>query len=209
MKKRINSGLLSPLFIVVIIIGIGSFTQSCTGSKDKKENTQWYSSLEWLNGLQLRPHSSTNQLEFEKLYKASPVWWDKAFEWLKTNDLNTIEPDTYTIEEGSVRAIVSEAPAPALEKVRWEAHKNYSDIQYIIKGKTKMGVAPVSEATVTEAYDSTNDIGFFDVEGELFTAEPGTFFIFTPEDAHRPGIQVEGYDTVKKVVIKVRVKNNR
>ncbi len=37
-------------------------------------------------------------------------------------------------------------------------------------------------------------------------AEPGTFFIFTPEDAHRPGIKVDGFDTLKKVVIKVRAK---
>ncbi len=71
-----------------------------------------------------------------------------------------------------------------------------------------MGVAPVSEATVTEAYDSANDIGFFDAEGEYYTAEPGTFFIFTPEDAHRPGIKAEGSDTIKKVVVKVRVKDS-
>ncbi len=200
--------MVSGLLISVLLIGTGSLTQSCNNPKDKKEANQWFSSGEWLNGLELKPHTSTNQQEFEKLYKANSLWWDQAFEWLKTTDLDTIGPGTYIIEEGNVRAIVSEAPAPLLEKVKWEAHKDFSDIQYIVKGKAQMGVAPVSEASVTEAYDSAKDIGFFDVDGEYYTAEPGTFFIFTPEDAHRPGVHVEGYDTIKKVVLKIRAKTS-
>ena len=126
---------------------------------------------------------------------------------MKTTDLDAIEPGTYHIEEGNLRVIVSEAPAPELENVKWEAHENFSDIQYIVKGKAEMGVVHRSDATVIEAYDSENDIAFFDAEGSYYTAEPGTFFIFTPEDVHRPGIHVTGYDTVKKVVVKVRAKN--
>lgn len=211
MKKLLNSRLVSFLFVSILIIGMGSFTQSCNSSKEKKETpsekeeiSSWYSSHDWLSGLQLNPSESINQLEFEKLYKANSIWWDKAFEWLKTTDLDTIKPGTYTIDDGNVRAMVIEAPAPELDSVKWEFHKNFSDIQYIVKGKAKMGIGPVSEATVTETYDGTSDIGFGDIEGEFYAAEPGTFFIFTPEDIHRPGIKVEGYDIVKKIVIKVR-----
>ena len=170
------------------------------------EDKQWFSSGEWLDGLDLKPSESINQVEFEKLYKANPVLWKKAFQWMRDTDLQAIDPGTYVIEEGNLRAIVSDAPAPALEQVKWEAHENFSDIQYIVRGKALMGVAPVSEASVSEAYDSESDVAFFTAEGEYFTADPGTFFIFTPEDAHRPGINVEGFDTVKKVVIKVRTK---
>jgi len=170
------------------------------------EDKQWFSSGEWLDGLDLKPSESINQVEFEKLYKANPVLWKKAFQWMRDTDLQAIDPGTYVIEEGNLRAIVSDAPAPELEQVKWEAHENFSDIQYIVRGKALMGVAPVSEASVSEAYDSESDVAFFTAEGEYFTADPGTFFIFTPEDAHRPGINVEGFDTVKKVVIKVRTK---
>lgn len=215
MKTRLISGIL----ISILFIAMGSLTPSCKGAKDSGEvkksseaktsvdENQWYSNGEWLNGLQLQAHASTNQKAFEKLYKASPALWDKAFDWLKTTDLEAIEPGTYIIEEGNLKAIVSEAPAPELAYVKWEAHKYFSDIQYIVKGKAQMGVAPVSQASITEAYDSEKDIAFFDVEGTYYDAEPGTFFIFTPEDAHRPGILVPGYDTIKKVVLKVRAKN--
>ena len=174
---------------------------------DKKKVNQWYNSSEWLNDLQLKSHESTNRQEFEKQYKAHPAWWDKAFAWLKTNDLNAIEPGTYIIDDGNVKAIVTEAPAPILEKVKWEAHHHFNDIQYIVRGQAKMGVAPVSDARITESYDPANDVGFFEAEGEYYTAGAGTFFIFTPEEAHRPGIKIEGYETVKKIVIKVRATN--
>ena len=219
MKTRLNFGLVSGLIIATLLIAMGSLTPSCKGARDSGEaktqgevNTsaevsQWYSEGEWLNGLELQAHESTNQKAFEALYKASPGLWNKAFDWLKTTDLETIEPGTYIIEEGNLKAIVVEAPAPELADVKWEAHKDFSDIQYIVKGKAQMGVAPLSQASITEAYDSENDIAFYEVEGAYYDAEPGTFFIFTPEDAHRPGILVPGYDTVKKVILKVRAKN--
>ncbi len=207
MNTQRNTVMSTSRIFSLLLICAGIFLISCKGPKTNTEGDTWFSSGEWLKGLELKAHESTNQEAFEKLYKSNPALWDKAFAWMKSTDLNTIEPGTYIIEEDNVRAIVSEAPAPELENVKWEAHQNFSDIQYIVKGKAQMGVAPVSEATVTIAYDSANDIGFFDAEGEYYTAEPGTFFIFTPADAHRPGIQVEGYDTVKKVVLKVRAKN--
>ena len=206
MMKKINFAVRSAMVISVLLISIGGSIWSCNSSKNKMKENDWYSSGEWLKGLQLKPHASTNQKEFEQLYKANPILWSKAFEWLKVTDLDAIDPGTYVIEEGNLKAIVSVAPAPDLEQVKWEAHQNFSDIQYIIRGKASMGVAPVSEAVVTEAYDSTTDVGFFNTEGKYYLAEPGTFFIFTPEDAHRPGIKVEGFDTLRKVVIKVRAK---
>lgn len=211
MKKGINQRLLSLVFAMVLMLGVGSLSPSCTNGQGKKDASagadkaaSWYSGYTWSEGFQLVPHESTNKQEFDKLYKAHPEWWDKAFEWLKTTDLDTIKPGVYLIAGGDVKAIVSEAPAPELDNVKWEFHKDFSDIQYIVKGKAQMGVAPVSEATVTEPYDSAKDVGFGTAEGEYYTAGPGTFFIFTPADIHRPGIKVEGYDTVKKVVVKVR-----
>jgi biofilm protein TabA len=205
MKRTTNltSGMFSLLIISICLAGTVCLTQSCKGTMEQKKDAQWYDDQDWMKGLQMKPHPSTNQKEFEKQYRAYPKGWDMAFEWLKTNDLDAIEPGTYYINGDSVRAIVSEGPAAPLDSVKWEAHRNFNDLQYILKGKAKMGVSPVAEAIVTEAYDPDSDVGFFDAEGVYYTAEPGTFFIFTPEEAHRPGIRIEGYDTVKRVVMKV------
>jgi YhcH/YjgK/YiaL family protein len=59
-----------------------------------------------------------------------------------------------------------------------------------------------------QPHSSTNQQAFDWLKtNDLDAIDPGTFFIFTPEDAHRPGIQVAGYESVKKVVVKVRTKN--
>ena len=96
---------------------------------------------------------------------------------MRDTDLQAIDPGTYVIEEENLRAIVSNATAPELEQVKWEAHENFSDIQYIVRGKALMGIAPVLEAIVSEAYDSESDVAFFTAEGEYYKADPGTFFI--------------------------------
>jgi len=71
-----------------------------------------------------------------------------------------------------------------------------------------MGISPVANpgAVVKIPYDPKTDTENFTVTGEkYYDAEPGTYFIFSPLDIHRPAIKVKGYDTIKKIVIKVRV----
>ncbi|HOU96878.1 MAG TPA: YhcH/YjgK/YiaL family protein [Bacteroidales bacterium] len=170
-----------------------------------KKIDKWYSAGEWLKGCQLKPHNSVNKKAFAREYFAKKELWDKSFEWLRTNDLDTISPGRYIIDGGNVTATVSEEPAPEFEKVRWEKHKNFNDLQYIVKGKARMGSVPVTEASIAESYDPKRDIEFYNAEGELYDAGPGTFFIFTPDDVHRPGIKADDFDgPVKKIVIKIR-----
>jgi YhcH/YjgK/YiaL family protein len=197
---------LRVLFLLAISLAIISCqTQTSFEKMSPKQIDKWFSAGEWLNGCQLKPHSSVNKKAFAKEYFTNRIFWDKTFEWLKTNDLDTISPGRYVIDEGNVTATVSEALAPELEKVRWEIHQNFNDLQYIVKGRARMGSVPVSEATVAEALDPRRDIGFYNADGELYVAEPGTFFIFTPDDVHRPGIKADNYDEpVRKIVIKIR-----
>lgn len=203
MKKLLKTGLKIIVFMSVLLISINCVSQTVNPS-NKKEVAKWYKTGAWLNGCKLKPHQSTTQEAFAKEYAGNKALWDKTFEWLKANDLDKLAPGRYVIEEGNATATISEAPAPELDKVKWERHNNFNDLQYIIKGKANMGISPLSLAKETEAYDSKKDAAFYDVKGKFYVAEPGTFFIFTPADVHRPGVKVTGYDTVKKLVIKIR-----
>jgi len=59
---------------------------------------------------------------------------------------------------------------------------------------------------VLEPYDGTKDIEFLTVTGgENRLADPDRFFIFFPEDAHRPGLKDGENSPVRKVVVKVKV----
>src|ERR1035437_4696013 len=136
----------SLLMIVLIIITLVFFI-NCNSSNSSvgidKKVTKWYKSYEWLNNLQLIPHESINQQEFSKLYHKNKVWWDEAFEFLKTNNLTNIKPGDYIIDTGNVIATVFEGAPKDIDQVNWEAHRNFNDLQYIIKGKVRMGISSI------------------------------------------------------------------
>src|SRR5690606_23424402 len=116
-------------------------------------------------------------------------WWKKAFEFLATHDLNALALGRHVIEEGNVMAFVSEGPAKNLEEIQWETHQNFNDLQYVVRGNAGMGVASISSSrhTGTMGYDPKKDVENHSVEnGKFYVAKPGTFFIFSPWDIHRP-----------------------
>jgi dihydroorotase len=188
---------------------VTSINSLVDGKINKNENlAKWYDSKVWLNGVPLISHESINQQEFSKQYHKNKIWWDEAFGFLKTHDLANLKPGSYVIDSGNVIATVSEMPAKDIDQVNWEAHRTFNDLQYIIKGKVRMGIASISDlnSIVKVPYDNKTDNENFSVSGEkYYDAEPGTFFIFSPQDIHRPAIKVAGYDVIKKIVIKVRV----
>ena len=168
----------------------------------------WYNEIKSGNDLKLTPHKSINQAEFFRQYRKNSSWWDKAFTFLKTKELAQLTPGVYVIDSGNVIATVSQGPAKKMEEVKWEAHRNFNDLQYIIKGKALMGLASVADtrAALTIPYSNTTDnMNFTNEGGEYFDADASTFFIFSPLEMHRPVIKVPENEDVKKIVIKVRV----
>lgn len=203
MKKMLS---LPPVLLVCIAVLLTcSQAQAQAGNRwTKKQAAQWYGAQEWLQGSPLKPHAATDKEEFARQYQANKPGWDKAFAFLKETDLSSLTPGRFAIDGENVYAIVTEGPAKEADQARWESHRNYNDIHYVVKGKEKIGLAPVSSARLTDAYDPAKDIMFYTAEGKMYLAEPGTFFIVSPRDAHRPGIKADGDEVVKKVVIKIR-----
>jgi YhcH/YjgK/YiaL family protein len=133
--------------------------------------------------------------------------WDKAFSFLKSNDLSGLELKRYDIDGDNLYAPVSEYLTKNEEDAKYEAHQKYIDIQYVVSGKEQIGVAPMSQKKdIIQPYDATKDIEFLTVtNGENRTALPDRFFIFFPGDAHRPGLKDGENSPVRKVVVKVKV----
>jgi biofilm protein TabA len=153
----------------------------------------------------LRPDPTVNKIEFAKQYAANPSRWDKAFAYLRNTDFSTVQPGRYPIDGNDVYALITLGPAKLSDTVMWEAHRNYEDIHYVISGKEKIGIVPLSQAKSIEKYNSERDLGHYAAKGTFHVAEPGTFFIITTEEAHKPGIKTDGYDSVvKKLVVKVK-----
>lgn len=174
----------------------------------EKQVEQWYNKMEWLAGLTAKPSDVINKVEFAKRYHSNKAAWDKAFVFLKNTDFTRLRSGKYPIDDENVFATISEGPPREISNSKWEAHQNYTDIHFVVKGKEKIGIIPVEKIKShgAEEYSLAKDIGFYTTDrGKFYIAEPGLFHIVTPTEAHNPANKVEGFDGVKKVVVKVRI----
>lgn len=182
--------------IVSVLLMAASLTAQDAGS--------WVKKREWAKGLKLVPHPATNTEIFRQQYQRNQAGWDAAFAFIRSNDLLALPKGKYPIDSNNVYASITEDPSKDLDKTNWESHRRYIDLQYIISGEEIIGVSPVSTATVTKPYDEKKDLANYTAEGRMEKSVPGTFFLFFPDDAHRPNITPGGNRLVKKLVIKIR-----
>jgi len=172
-----------------------------TGHKAKK----WFKKKEYLNGLSATPHAAIDKVQFAQQYHLNKAFWDKAFAYLKQTNLQTLANGRYAIDGDNVYAIVTEAPSKDYDKTAFESHRNYIDLQFVIRGEENMGKAPLSAVTVNKPYSESADIAYYTGNGKIYTIPQNNFIIFFPSDAHRPNITPGGNKVVKKIVIKIRV----
>jgi len=120
-------------------------------------------------------------------------------------------PDgTVEIDGRNVYAIIqSYETRQEKDAPRFEAHRRYIDIQYLLDGSELMGWAPLDKVSVTEPYNETKDIlfGTVDAAASAFTFfSSGQAIVLFPSDAHAPGLAKGRPHSVKKVVVKILVR---
>lgn len=96
--------------------------------------------------------------------------------------------------------------APAEAKA--EVHRANIDIQFLISGRERIGVAAdTGNNPVAEDRLADRDALFYaSVENECFLDfVPGSFAVLFPQDVHRPVCMLEhGPEAIHKVVVKIR-----
>ena len=129
-----------------------------------------------------------------------------GLEWLR--DVNPdIEKGVYELSS-RVKAIVSEYTTKEVNENGFEAHRDYIDIQYLLKGSEKIFCLPLEYLKETKAYKAEIDAAFYEgvkVSAQELLIGNGYFAIFYPHDGHMPGLCFEASKHVKKVVVKVKI----
>jgi YhcH/YjgK/YiaL family protein len=146
-----------------------------------------------------------DQLENSRLYAAINVRLAVALSYIQNYDLASLEIGRHSILEGDIFALVSEYETKDPDDSKWETHQKYADIQILISGEEKIGVASPKGMKINLPYNLEKDIAFYDGKGDYVILRPGNFAVLFPSDAHLPGVSVYKHTKVKKVVIKVRL----
>jgi biofilm protein TabA len=203
MKKSI-----AILMVTITLIGMTAGKSSSDPSTwSKRKIEKWYAKKEWMHGWTVNPDASVNKRELAVSYFKNSLRWEKAFTFLKDNDLAKLEVKRYDIDGDNLFATISEYTTKNDDAANFEAHRKYIDIQYMISGTELMNIAPLETVTkILVPYDEQKDIEFMSVKNIVnHRASSDNFFIFFPDDAHRPGMKDGANTMIRKVVIKLKV----
>jgi len=131
----------------------------------------------------------------------------KGFEFLLNNNLKNLADGKYIIDNDEIYANVQSLKTKPKEEQKWEVHRKYIDIQYVIKGREKMGYGILEDFKEIEIpYDDKKDVEF--LQGEKYNyinVQEGDFVIFYPNDVHAPMLSVNEDINIKKVIVKIAI----
>jgi len=195
----------ATLLIVFVSICISACqTQNIKIMIDQKKQNSFNQILKF-NNIELIPDSSINIQLFVEQYNLNPKSWIIAFKFLKENDLVNMPVGRYNLLADGTYASVTNYITKDPDTALFEAHKKYIDIQYVPVGREYIGLTSLDNIQeIVQEYDAEKDIEFFikfDATQRLANNEK--FFVFFPEDGHKPCLKVDTNSQVKKVVVKI------
>jgi YhcH/YjgK/YiaL family protein len=113
----------------------------------------------------------------------------------------------YPVNEDKVFALVQEPCTGEHSECRWESHKRYIDLQYLVSGQERIGFQSTDSLTILKPYDAGRDIAFYrdNDRGFFPLLNPGSFVVCFPHEAHMPLVCENGPRRIKKIVMKIEV----
>ncbi len=137
-----------------------------------------------------------------KYVALNPLFAD-VVEFLKTNDLQTMEAGKYPIKDKDLFLNLSLAKQRTKDTAILETHINMIDIQIPITCAETFGYTPLEDLPDFE-YNVEKDITKYgDTKAQTYvTVNPGQMAIFFPQDGHAPCIIEK--EEIKKAIFKVK-----
>ncbi len=122
--------------------------------------------------------------------------------FLAKTDLADMPDGRYELDGGNYYMVQSYEPSSNGKLA--EAHKQYIDIQFMVRGAELIGAAQLDEK-VAPIKQPGEDCWLYEVPTDILTLSSGKFAVLFPNDLHAPGIFDGKCTSCKKIVVKVRI----
>jgi YhcH/YjgK/YiaL family protein len=136
------------------------------------------------------------------------TWNDKRFQDA-FRFLESLEPSVadgkHEIDGDNVYCTVQSYETRSREGHKFEAHRVYADIQFMMTGEESILWAPQPELTVVTPYEPDIEFYAMTLDPTEIVLSAGRFCVLFPQDAHAPCTVHRVGCTVRKAVVKVRV----
>lgn len=142
-----------------------------------------------------------NSYKYLTVHKA----FEEAFCFIVKSKNEKLPAGHYGINGEEIFANIEEYGTVDSSLLRFEMHKNYIDIHYILEGEEAISYDINDTDFQTDVSD--NDCYFFTDRPENFiTLNSDTYAIFLPFEKHMPKCSPNGFSAcVKKVIVKIRI----
>lgn len=144
-----------------------------------------------------------DSIDHLKNYVGINAGLDQVIQLISNQQLDHSKAGKVIVEGDSLFYLVQEYTTQELSDVKIEAHRQYIDLQLIIKGDEIMECANIKELTMLTTYDENSDIQFFQGDVNRLSARENDFAVFFPHDGHRTGLALQTTKQVKKIVFKI------
>ena len=146
-----------------------------------------------------------DKIENISIYKNIP---EIARDFILSLKKGTPSLDKHVLSE-SIYANVETYETKLLENGKFEAHKDYIDVQILLKGHEQIFIAPQNSLTMSEPYDAKRDIEFYSdniCSFQSIKLDGTNFVMLFPHEAHAPQVSSdEKLENGLKVVVKIKI----
>lgn len=132
----------------------------------------------------------------------------KALEWLGREIGEESPAGKYPIYGDKIYALVQHLTTEPAEDRLAEAHREYVDIQLLLRGRELIRVARDTgdQQVWADERESRDRLTYREVRGESdLKLTPGMFAVFFPMDIHRPCCSMGENMEIRKAVVKIHV----
>ena len=143
-----------------------------------------------------------DKLNEAKKYEAMHPLFREAFDFLKNAE---DKPCGRYELSGGMYVVISDVRTHEPGTGRFEAHRQFIDIQYLFSGHSACVWAHTPELKTVVPYDGEKDVLFLEGAGAPVPVHGGEFYVLYPEDAHEPHQSFGEADGYRVAVVKVPV----
>lgn len=130
----------------------------------------------------------------------------ECFAYAKKYDLESYEKGSHEIDGDRLFVNIVEYTTTIPEERFWEAHKNYLDVHVMLHGTEQIDLNFIQNMDVKEFVEKDDFLPMNGEKNSSVILRNGDFLICYPSDGHRTAVAVDGPETIKKAIFKVRIK---
>ena len=146
-----------------------------------------------------------DSIENSDRYRILGTGISEALDYLKTENLETLQPGKYFLDGEKLILNVFEFLGANYNECRLEGHRKYIDLQYWVSGSELVGHEVLNNQPVLDEYNDQTDCIFYNCVSSYNRMTQRMFVVFYPTDLHTAIVDPLYTGRVKKLVFKILV----